>query len=73
MVEAERVNELRKAVRRLPGRQRTLLETLIAAPDRSYADVSQRLGIPIGSIGPTRERGLTRLRGDARLAQVVAS
>jgi RNA polymerase sigma factor (sigma-70 family) len=72
VVDAERVTVLRDAVRRLPGRQRVLLETLIAAPDRSYADVSRVLGMPVGSIGPTRERGLTRLRRDERLGQVVA-
>jgi RNA polymerase sigma factor (sigma-70 family) len=73
VVEAERVTVLHEAVRRLPGRQRTLLETMIAAPDHSYAEFSQQLGMPVGSIGPTRERGLERLRQDERLTQLVAT
>jgi RNA polymerase sigma factor (sigma-70 family) len=73
VVEAERVTVLREAVRRLPGRQRALLQAMIAAPDHSYADVSNRLGMPVGSIGPTRERGLERLRQDTRLTQLVAT
>jgi RNA polymerase sigma factor (sigma-70 family) len=70
--DAERAMVLHGAIARLPGRQRTLLETLVASPDRSYAEVSETLGMPIGSIGPTRERGLDRLRRDERLARVVA-
>jgi RNA polymerase sigma factor (sigma-70 family) len=69
---AEREHALRDAVGRLPGRQRALLESLIAAPDRSYAEVSELLDMPVGSIGPTRERGLSRLRSDERLMQVTA-
>jgi RNA polymerase sigma factor (sigma-70 family) len=68
----ERAEILRDAVRRLSGRQRSLLEALIAEPDRSYVEVSEGLGMPIGSIGPTRERGLSRLREDERLAAVMA-
>jgi RNA polymerase sigma factor (sigma-70 family) len=73
VLEAERAGELRGAISRLPARQRTLLETLVASPDSSYAEVSKRLGMPIGSIGPTRERGLSRLRADERLAGVAAA
>jgi RNA polymerase sigma factor (sigma-70 family) len=71
LVEAERASELRDAVRRLPNRQRTLLEMMVSSPDSSYAEVSKGLDMPIGSIGPTRDRGLRRLRRDERLAQVV--
>jgi RNA polymerase sigma factor (sigma-70 family) len=71
LVTSERVAVLREAIERLPGRQRDVLESLIAEPDRSYSDVSDGLGIPVGSIGPTRERGLSRLRQDRRLAAVV--
>jgi RNA polymerase sigma factor (sigma-70 family) len=71
LIRSEQRAVLRAAVDRLPGRQRELMRTLIAEPDRSYADVSRRLGMPIGSIGPTRERGFRRLRIDARLAEAV--
>jgi RNA polymerase sigma factor (sigma-70 family) len=72
VVAAERVRGLRAAVERLPGRQREVLESLIAEPERSYVEVSQGLGIPVGSIGPTRERGLDRLRRDERLSTMVS-
>jgi RNA polymerase sigma factor (sigma-70 family) len=73
VVEAERGRALREAVQRLPHRQRALLEAFITAPDQSYAEVSRTLDMPVGSIGPTRERGLSRLRRDERLTSVVAS
>jgi RNA polymerase sigma factor (sigma-70 family) len=72
VVDAERESALRDAVGRLSGRQRALLESLIAAPDRSYAEVSALLDMPVGSIGPTRERGLSRLRADEGLVRVMA-
>lgn len=34
----------------------------MADPPGSYADISDELGLPIGSIGPTRGRCLDRLR-----------
>jgi hypothetical protein len=37
----------------------------MASPPPSYADVSAALGIPVGSIGPTRGRCLDRLRETA--------
>jgi DNA-directed RNA polymerase specialized sigma24 family protein len=47
---------------RLPWRWQRLLELLMADPPVSYADISDELGLPIGSIGPTRARSLARLR-----------
>jgi RNA polymerase sigma factor (sigma-70 family) len=73
LLHAERVSVFHEAVGRLPARQRAVLEALLAAPDGSYTDVAHQLAMPVGSIGPTRERGLSRLRCDERLAGVVAS
>jgi RNA polymerase sigma factor (sigma-70 family) len=50
------------AFNRLPATQRLLLEALTASPPSSYADVARELGVPKGSIGPTRQRALSRLR-----------
>ncbi len=50
------------ALDRLSQRCRTLLRVLAYTPDRSYAEVSEALGMPVGSIGPTRGRCLERLR-----------
>ncbi|HEX5619827.1 MAG TPA: sigma-70 family RNA polymerase sigma factor [Solirubrobacteraceae bacterium] len=55
---------------RLSDRQRKLLTLLLEEPDLSYQDVGQRLGLPIGSIGPTRARSLERLR-DCRELQAL--
>lgn len=46
----------------LPGRCRELLRVLMAAPPPSYEEVAAALGMPVGSIGPTRARCLQRLR-----------
>lgn len=54
--------EVREAMSCLPGRWQQLLELLMADPPVPYSEISDQLGLPIGSIGPTRARCLTRLR-----------
>lgn len=62
-VEAEeQASHLRAALATLPDQQQDLLHQLMADPRPSYVEVSTRLGIPMGSIGPTRQRGLRALR-----------
>jgi len=58
----ERAQTVREALSRLPWRWRRLLELLMADPPASYAEISDQLGLPVGSIGPTRGRCLERLR-----------
>jgi RNA polymerase sigma factor (sigma-70 family) len=58
----ERAQDVRKALSRLPRRWQRLLELLMADPPASYAEISDQLGLPVGSIGPTRGRCLARLR-----------
>jgi RNA polymerase sigma factor (sigma-70 family) len=58
----ERDQTVRDAMSRLPRRWQRLLEMLMADPPASYADISDELELPIGSIGPTRGRCLARLR-----------
>ena len=53
---------VREAVATLPTRSQRLLELLMADPPVSYTEISDQLGLPIGSIGPTRGRCLERLR-----------
>jgi RNA polymerase sigma factor (sigma-70 family) len=62
LVEDLRSHALREAMLELPARQRELLLLLLADPPLSYEDISARLGIPRGSIGPTRARALAQLR-----------
>jgi RNA polymerase sigma factor (sigma-70 family) len=59
---AERARDVREALSRLPRRWQQLLELLMADPPASYAEISSQLGLPVGSIGPTRGRCLERLR-----------
>jgi RNA polymerase sigma factor (sigma-70 family) len=59
----ERAQAVRHAVSLLPGRWQHLLELLMADPPVSYTEISSQLGLPVGSIGPTRGRCLERLRG----------
>jgi RNA polymerase sigma factor (sigma-70 family) len=58
----ERAQVVRDALSRLPRRWQRLLEMLMADPPASYSDISDELGLPVGSIGPTRGRCLARLR-----------
>jgi RNA polymerase sigma factor (sigma-70 family) len=58
----ERDAGVRRALATLPARDQTLLTLLVAEPPYSYQQIAQALGVPIGSIGPTRARCLQRLR-----------
>ena len=62
MIRDERLNALREAMLELPPQRRELLELLMADPPISYDQISATLGIPKGSIGPTRARALEQLR-----------
>ena len=58
----EQQHRLRTAVSSLDERCRTLLELLFYRPEPpSYAEIAASLGIPEGSIGPTRARCLAKL------------
>jgi RNA polymerase sigma factor (sigma-70 family) len=59
---AERSALLRAAIAELPEDSRRLMVLLFIDPPLSYAEISSRLGIPQGSIGPMRGRCLDRLR-----------
>ena len=59
---AERRAAVRDALAALPPRQRTLLRLLHAEAEPSYEAIGATLGMPVGSIGPTRGRALERLR-----------
>ena len=53
---------IRRTVAKLPNRHRVVLEQLIPADQPNYAAISAALKVPVGSIGPTRRRGLERMR-----------
>jgi RNA polymerase sigma factor (sigma-70 family) len=63
-------NRLYNAISALPERQKMLLVELLRQEGQSYLDLSRRLGLPMGSIGPTRQRAVARLRHDPGLADL---
>jgi RNA polymerase sigma factor (sigma-70 family) len=69
----ERDRALWQAFGGLSERCQTLLRILVAEPPPSYEDISAALDMPIGSIGPTRQRCLERLRGLAEGEGVSAT
>jgi RNA polymerase sigma factor (sigma-70 family) len=69
----ERRDALHRALEGAPAHERMLVRLLLDAPALSYDDVSAALGIPKGTIGPTRGRCIARLRNDRHLAGVVGS
>lgn len=58
----ERAQLLRSALAEMSDRCRTLLEAFLNDEEANYRDVARRLGIPIGSIGPTRARCFAKLK-----------
>jgi len=64
---SERDAAVRRAVGALSGPCQELLGLLMADPPPSYAAVSAKLGMPIGSIGPVRGRCLACLRANREL------
>ena len=55
-------HELYRALAQLPERERRLLVFLFFDSGRDYATIARELDMPIGSIGPTRQRGLKKVR-----------
>lgn len=62
LLRAEREQALLAGLAELPSRQRELLLFLVEDPPLTYAEISERTGMAVGSIGPTRSRALERLR-----------
>lgn len=61
---AEREHQVRLALGAVSERCKRLLEALYYEdPTPSYGELSQRFGVPMGSLGPTRARCIERLRG----------
>ena len=68
---AERHAALREASAHLPPCCQQLIALLIKDPPVPYAQISARLGIPIGSIGPNRRRCLDKLRHHPAIAALI--
>jgi len=68
---AERHTALREALTNLPPDCQQLIALLIQDPPVPYAEISAKLGIPVGSIGPSRSRCLDRLRRHPAIAALI--
>jgi RNA polymerase sigma factor (sigma-70 family) len=68
---AERHAALREAFTDLAPSCQRLIAMLIEDPPVPYAEISARLGIPAGSIGPSRGRCLEKLRRHPALAALI--
>jgi RNA polymerase sigma factor (sigma-70 family) len=62
LLREERDDALWSAFRQLDERDRALLRLTVTEPAPGYQEVGAALGMPVGSIGPTRGRALDRLR-----------
>jgi len=71
LLTAERHAALREALTHLPPRCQQLIALLLEDPPLPYAQISARLGIPAGSIGPTRGRCLDKLRRYPAIAALI--
>ena len=61
LLRAEQRRAVRQGLAELSETQQQLLLLLVADPPVSYAEIGQRMGLPLGSIGPTRARLLKKL------------
>jgi RNA polymerase sigma factor (sigma-70 family) len=68
---AERHAALREAFAALPPSGQRLIAQLLEDPPVSYSEISARLGMPVGSIGPTRRRCLDKLRNYPAIAALI--
>jgi RNA polymerase sigma factor (sigma-70 family) len=73
LLAAEQHAVLRDAFARLPPGCRQLLALLIEDPPVPYAEISARLGISAGCIGPNRRRCLDRLSRDPAIAALIST
>jgi RNA polymerase sigma factor (sigma-70 family) len=62
LLAGERKRIVDHLVSQLPVRSQLLLRLLSASTPLSYAEISEALSMPVGSIGPTRARALEQLR-----------
>jgi RNA polymerase sigma factor (sigma-70 family) len=62
VVDGEDSAAVRKAFDSLDADDQLLLRLVVLEPSLSYQEISEITGRPVGSLGPTRARALTRLR-----------
>ena len=73
LLAAERHAALREALQDLPPTGQQLILLLTEDPPVPYSEISARLGIAVGSIGPTRRRCLNKLRRHPAIAALITT
>ena len=71
LLRAEQRRAVRQALAELPETQQQLLLMLVADPPIPYCEISRRMNLPIGSIGPTRARLLKKLGKSAAVRLLI--
>ena len=71
LLRSERDTLLWQAFSRLPARDQALLRLLVSDPMPSYEEIGAAMGMPVGSVGPTRARCLERLRREAEIVELA--
>lgn len=72
ILRAELRQALRDGMSELPARDQLLLRLRSADPPKSYQEISELTGMPIGSIGPTLQRCMKRLRQSSAMRMYLA-
>jgi RNA polymerase sigma factor (sigma-70 family) len=72
LLAGERQAAVRKAFLDLPSGGQRLIALLLEEPPLPYAEISVRLGIPVGSIGPNRRRCLDKMRRHPAIAALIS-
>jgi RNA polymerase sigma factor (sigma-70 family) len=62
VIAADRASQVWAALRLLPRNCQALLRALAASAEMHYSQIAAGLDIPVGSIGPTRQRCIKQLR-----------
>lgn len=63
-VDGEVLADALNAFGRLPDDSKQLMRLLVASPPLPYTEIADRIGRPVGSIGPTRSRCLDAIRAN---------
>ena len=71
IISLEERRAVRAGIRELRPAEQQLMLMLLTDPAPSYRQISRQLGIPIGSIGPTRARCLHKLRGTPAIRELT--
>ena len=71
LLRSERRKAVRQGLATLSPTQQQLLLLLVADPPLPYEQIGARLGMPVGSIGPTRARVLKKLGNTAAIQSLM--